>query len=150
MAVVGTGGGLINGETQKAIMTTMPPNRRGMASGVSTTTRFVSMLTGYAGLSAVMASGIQQALRARVCDGLVKACVVPHEMLTAVVSGRIVKQGAQGIVGYETAINSYRVGFESLHITAAMVALLAAGVSVALAHRAGDHRNMAREPGISS
>ncbi|HTJ91311.1 MAG TPA: MFS transporter [Acidocella sp.] len=37
MAVLGSGGGLLNGETQKAIVGAVPRDRAGMASGISTT-----------------------------------------------------------------------------------------------------------------
>nr|WP_237915183.1 MFS transporter [Acetobacter senegalensis] len=40
MIVLGGGGGLLNGETQKAIMSAVPHERSGMASGISTTSRF--------------------------------------------------------------------------------------------------------------
>ncbi|WMJ68957.1 MFS transporter [Stenotrophomonas sp. 24(2023)] len=55
MALLGTGGGLLNGETQKAIMGTVPPHRAGMASGISTTARFSGILIGFSGLGAVLA-----------------------------------------------------------------------------------------------
>ncbi|OWT71516.1 MULTISPECIES: MFS transporter [unclassified Achromobacter] len=63
MAVLGSGGGLLNGETQKAIMGTVPRHRAGMASGISTTARFSGILLGFASLGAVLAGGVQAALR---------------------------------------------------------------------------------------
>jgi EmrB/QacA subfamily drug resistance transporter len=56
MAILGAGGGLLNGETQKAIMGAVPPERAGMASGISTTSRFCGILLGFAGIGAVLAS----------------------------------------------------------------------------------------------
>lgn len=56
MFVLGAGGGLLNGETQKAIMGTVPPNRAGMASGISTTSRFSGILLGFAILSGILAT----------------------------------------------------------------------------------------------
>ncbi|MFP3624682.1 MFS transporter, partial [Burkholderia sp. SIMBA_051] len=44
MALLGSGGGLLNGETQKAIMGTVPRERAGMASGISTSSRFTGIL----------------------------------------------------------------------------------------------------------
>jgi EmrB/QacA subfamily drug resistance transporter len=64
MALLGAGGGLLNGETQKAIMGTVAPHRAGMASGISTTARFSGILLGFAGLGAVLASNAGAALRA--------------------------------------------------------------------------------------
>ncbi len=55
--VLGSGGGLLNGETQKAIMGTVARDRAGMASGISTTSRFSGILLGFAVLSGVLATG---------------------------------------------------------------------------------------------
>ena len=62
MALLGSGGGLLNGETQKAIMGTVPRDRAGMASGISTTARFTGILLGFSGLGAVLAEGVRSAL----------------------------------------------------------------------------------------
>jgi EmrB/QacA subfamily drug resistance transporter len=62
MAILGSGGGLLNGETQKAIMGAVPADRAGMASGISTTSRFVGILTGFAGLGAILAATVHGAL----------------------------------------------------------------------------------------
>lgn len=51
--VIGSGGGLLNGETQKAIMAAMPRDQTGVASGISTTARFTGILIGFAVLNAV-------------------------------------------------------------------------------------------------
>ncbi|MDI9682550.1 MFS transporter, partial [Burkholderia cenocepacia] len=45
MFVTGCGAGIMNGDTQKAIMACVPPHRTGMASGISTTTRFSAIVT---------------------------------------------------------------------------------------------------------
>lgn len=59
MAILGAGGGLLNGETQKAIMGAVPAERAGMASGISTTSRFCGILLGFASLGSVLASGVR-------------------------------------------------------------------------------------------
>jgi EmrB/QacA subfamily drug resistance transporter len=56
MIVTGCGAGILNGDTQKAIMACVPPNRTGMASGISTTTRFTAIVTSVGVLGAVLAS----------------------------------------------------------------------------------------------
>lgn len=56
MAILGAGGGLLNGETQKAVMSSVPTERAGMASGISTTSRFTGILLGFSGLGALLAS----------------------------------------------------------------------------------------------
>lgn len=63
MAVLGSGGGLLNGETQKAIMGSVQPHRAGMASGISTTSRFCGILLGFACLGSILASNTRSALQ---------------------------------------------------------------------------------------
>lgn len=59
MVVLGSGGGLLNGETQKAIMSVVPRERAGMASGISTTSRFSGILLGFAMLSGILATVVR-------------------------------------------------------------------------------------------
>jgi len=53
--VIGSGAGLLNGETQKAVMMAIPPNEAGVASGISTTARFSGILIGFTALNTVLA-----------------------------------------------------------------------------------------------
>jgi len=62
MIVTGCGAGILNGDTQKAIMACVPSNRTGMASGISTTTRFTAIVMSVGVLGAVLASRTQAAL----------------------------------------------------------------------------------------
>lgn len=55
MIVTGLGAGILNGDTQKAIMACVPSGRTGMASGISTTTRFTAIVTSVGVLGAVLA-----------------------------------------------------------------------------------------------
>lgn len=52
--VIGAGAGIMNGETQKAIMMSMPHGRTGLASGISTTARFSGVLIGFTALSGMI------------------------------------------------------------------------------------------------
>lgn len=54
MLVAGTGAGILNGETVKAIGASVPPERAGMASGLASTTRFIGILLGVAALGAAL------------------------------------------------------------------------------------------------
>ncbi len=54
MIVTGSGAGLLNGNTQKAIMHCVPRERTGMASGISTTTRFSAIVLAIACLGCVL------------------------------------------------------------------------------------------------
>jgi predicted MFS family arabinose efflux permease len=56
MIVTGLGAGIMNGDTQKAIMACVPLERTGMASGISTTTRFTAIVTSVGALGAVLAA----------------------------------------------------------------------------------------------
>jgi EmrB/QacA subfamily drug resistance transporter len=56
MIVTGLGAGILNGDTQKAIMACVPPERTGMASGISTTTRFTAIVMSVGVLGAVLAA----------------------------------------------------------------------------------------------
>ncbi|MFM0339660.1 MFS transporter [Paraburkholderia fungorum] len=56
MVVTGLGAGILNGDTQKAIMACVPTHRTGMASGISTTTRFTAIVMSVGVLGAVLAA----------------------------------------------------------------------------------------------
>jgi len=54
--VTGLGAGVLNGDTQKAIMACVPAHRTGMASGISTTTRFTAIVMSVGVLGAALAA----------------------------------------------------------------------------------------------
>jgi EmrB/QacA subfamily drug resistance transporter len=58
--VIGCGAGLLNGETTKVTMSVVPPERGGMASGMSATLRFVGLVTGITGLGAILSASTMQ------------------------------------------------------------------------------------------
>ncbi len=55
IAVTGSGAGLLNGDTQKNIMACIPRERSGMASGISTTTRFSAIVLSFGLLGGLLA-----------------------------------------------------------------------------------------------
>lgn len=55
IAVTGSGAGLLNGDTQKNIMACVPRDRAGMASGLSTTTRFSAIVLSFGLLGGLLA-----------------------------------------------------------------------------------------------
>ena len=65
MIITGIGAGVLNGDTQKAIMACVPPDRTGMASGISTTTRFTGIVSSVGILGAVLAARTQSVFNAR-------------------------------------------------------------------------------------
>lgn len=56
MIVAGTGAGILNGETAKALQSALPANRSGVASGIASTIRFTTLLFGVAALGAILVS----------------------------------------------------------------------------------------------
>jgi EmrB/QacA subfamily drug resistance transporter len=59
MIMAGIGAGLLNSETAKVMQGAVPPQRAGMASGISATTRFVGLLLGVAGFGAVLSASVR-------------------------------------------------------------------------------------------
>jgi hypothetical protein len=54
MIIAGTGAGILNGETAKAVQGALPANRSGVASGIASTIRFTTLLFGVAALGAIL------------------------------------------------------------------------------------------------
>ena len=124
MAILGAGGGLLNGETQKAIMGTVPPERAGMASGISTTARFCGILLGFAGIGAVLAGGVRAAL----LGGLQRAGVeLAPGMVERLVAGDggVLPAGLGGLLRH-----GFAAGFAYGFLAAGMAAALAGAIVV--------------------
>lgn len=58
MLIAGTGAGILNGETAKAVQGALPANRSGVASGIASTIRFTTLLFGVAALGAILVSAM--------------------------------------------------------------------------------------------
>lgn len=123
MAVLGSGGGLLNGETQKAIMSVIPAERAGMASGISTTARFSGILIGFATLGAVLSSHVRSA-----ATQLFEASgnTLSAELLERIVVGEL-SRPAHAVPPMLTALaqQAYAEGAARAFMTAAAVALVA-------------------------
>lgn len=116
MLVSGIGAGLLNGETAKVTMAAIPPERAGMASGLSGSARFSGVVVGFALLGVVLYGRI--ALAIDVGDA---ASVGVHraDLIREVASGRLSGGGPM-------ALNAFVVGYQALLIAAAGLAVLAA------------------------
>ncbi len=114
MLVLGSGGGLLNGETQKAIMSVVPRERAGMASGISTTSRFSGILLGFATLSGILATVV----RSQFVDQ-------SPAFGDAVVAGDL-PNAVAGLTGSarETAIEHARIAFSHGFSTALLAAAI--------------------------
>lgn len=127
MLVLGAGGGLLNGETQKAIMSVAPRDRAGMASGISTTSRFSGILLAFALLSGILSTATRGHLMASACRGG-DPC---RRFADAVVAGDLTQAlaGLKGDVREAAIVQAqlaYRAGFSTALVAAAIGALIAA------------------------
>lgn len=130
MAILGSGGGLLNGETQKALMATIPRQKVGMASGISTTARFSGILLGFAGLGAVMAANV----RTRVVERMERIQPdAPSGVIDRMVAGDFKQamdmypsQWADALL--QLGRESYAHGYSYAFLMATIVAVVAANV----------------------
>jgi EmrB/QacA subfamily drug resistance transporter len=134
MIVTGCGAGVLNGDTQKAIMACVPPNRTGMASGISTTTRFTAIVTSVGVLGAVLAARTQMALQTNLAADPANAGRVDAGFMSHVLAGDIAQATAQlPLATREILSNAARASFASGFASALCVAgilavLMGAGV----------------------
>lgn len=120
MMITGCGAGILNGDTQKAIMACVPPERTGMASGISTTTRFSAIVTSVGVLGAVLAEQTHAALAARVAHAPALLGALDPHFMSSLLAGDL----AQAIRGLPP-----RTGAPLAHIAPGG---FASGFSVAL------------------
>ena len=137
MAILGSGGGLLNGETQNAIMGAVPRDRAGMASGISTTARFSGILLGFALLNAAVAIVARSLLTADACAAFVSRCEAAGAFAGLVIAGDVPKAAAlmssdRQAVAIDIAHHGYAAGFSGALLIAAIIAGLAAVLVAAL------------------
>ena len=87
MAIIGSGAGLLNGETTKVQINAVPPARAGMASGIAGTTRFVGIVLGLAVLGAVLAATAEYRLRDLGLQAAPAQAVDWHSLSLGIVGG---------------------------------------------------------------
>ncbi|UDL93262.1 MFS transporter [Lichenihabitans sp. PAMC28606] len=131
MLVLGSGGGLMNGETQKGIMGSVARDRAGMASGISTTARFSGILMGFATLSAIVAVVGRSSLLAGACATAAALCDRSRIFAEAVIAGDV-PLAISGLppdtrqAALDLAHTGYAAGFSAAVITASGIALASA------------------------
>jgi hypothetical protein len=143
MFVTGSGAGLLNSETAKAQISSVPPERAGMASGLASTTRFIGIIAGVAGLGAVLAAAAEANLRKLGAPLVPDQAIDWHDL-----SLRIVAGDAQGAL---TALSdpiqkvlvaavhaSVAAGFGAALVVAAFVAAFSSLASWRLIRTAGN------------
>jgi hypothetical protein len=139
MIILGSGGGLLNGDTQKAIMGVVPRERAGMASGIST---FSGILLGFVVLSTIMAIVARAALTTSICGSIASRCEAATEFARLVAAGDVPKAAAlmspvSPTIANEIAHRGYAKGFVAALLAAAVVAGLSAIVVAALMRPVG-------------
>nr|WP_240648265.1 MFS transporter [Pararobbsia silviterrae] len=87
MVVTGLGAGIMNGNTQKAIVARVAPSRTGMASGISTTTRFTAIVMSVGVLGGVLAARTRDAFDLAVAGKPAIAAYVDAPFVSRVLAG---------------------------------------------------------------
>ena len=143
MFITGSGAGLLNSETAKAQVSSVPPERAGMASGLASTTRFIGIIAGVAVLGAVLAAVAEARLRKLGTTLAPDQGIDWHEL-----SRRIVGGDAQGALAalsdpIQKALGgavhaSVAAGFGAALFVAAVVAVVSSLASWRLIRSAGN------------
>ncbi|MEJ1979062.1 MAG: MFS transporter [Acetobacteraceae bacterium] len=133
MLLTGCGAGLLNGETAKVQMSVVPPERGGMASGITGTLRFVGLVMGITGLGAVLASQTERyfVTAAPALTLSASGASGPHALVSRIVAGDLAGVVSQMIPGQREAVlalgrQSFASGFATVLVAAAIIAGLAA------------------------
>ncbi|HTJ94421.1 MAG TPA: MFS transporter [Pararobbsia sp.] len=129
MLVSGCGAGIMNGNTQKAIVALVAPARVGMASGISTTTRFTAIVMSVGVLGGVLAARTKDAFVTHVPAHSPLAGVVDGTFVSRVLAGdaaQAVSTAPQNLHAVLTALarSSFASGFSEAMYVAGAVALL--------------------------
>lgn len=143
MLLTGLGAGILNGDTQKAIMACVPTNRTGMASGISTTTRFTAIVTSVGVLGAVLAARTRVGLDSSAAAISGSGVRLGADFLSSVLAGDVVQATAhlppEARMALEHAARlSFAGGFASALCVAGVLAIvIAAGVWILSSRREG-------------
>lgn len=136
MVVTGLGAGIMNGDTQKAIMACVPPDRTGMASGISTTTRFTAIVSSVGVLGAVLAARTHTAFVAGIPMTPEVRAALDSGFMSRVLAGDMAQATAHLPPGLRVALvsaahASFASGFAAaLAVAGAMAVASAAGICV--------------------
>ncbi|MGF6596691.1 EmrB/QacA subfamily drug resistance transporter [Paraburkholderia sp. GAS448] len=144
MIVTGCGAGVLNGDTQKAIMACVPVNRTGMASGISTTTRFTAIVTSVGVLGAVLAASTRTALQSDTTLAPAIRGQLDSSFMSRVLAGDVAHATAH--LPFDTAAQlaaAARASFASGFASAVCVAGVFAGLVAAGVWLLGRNRTMA-------
>jgi MFS family permease len=143
MLITGFGAGVLNGDTQKAIMACVPANRTGMASGISTTTRFTAIVTSVGVLGAVLAARTRTGLDSSIGASRAVGGGLDANVLSSVLAGDIAQATSHMSPATRTLIaaasrTSFASGFASALWVAGILAVAIAASVWILSGRRGD------------
>lgn len=112
-----------------------------MASGISTTSRFTGILLGFAGLGAVLASGVKLAIESRLIDAGVSAKPGFSEYVMAGDFARAIAMYPHDLTKTLNGLaqQSYSQGFAGAFVIAAVFSLLASGAVYVLMRSKKSH-----------
>jgi EmrB/QacA subfamily drug resistance transporter len=133
MAVTGAGAGLLNGDTQKNIMACVPRERTGMASGLSTTMRFSSIMLAIGVYGALLASHTLSALKISLANAAPDWVSNAEHLASRVVAGDMAAalqplNASARLIVESLAQQAFISGFGSVLWVAGLISLLAAAV----------------------
>ena len=145
MFITGSSAGLLNSETAKAQVNAVPAERAGMASGISGATRFVGIISGLAGLGAVIAAVSESSLR-RQGTLLVPGQIVDWHALNLRIVGGDLHGGLstlpaeiQTVIG-DAVHQSVAAGFGTALAVGAIIAVVSGVLSWLLIRAAKTHQ----------
>ena len=124
MLVAGCGAGILNGEIAKVGMAVIPPERAGMASGVSGTARFSGIVVGFSGLGAVLFAGVAKTIR----EGHTSmTTAAQNNMIRNIAAGNLRGMTNQGNTTdiHALAFHSFQNGYQTMILFAAVLAFSA-------------------------
>lgn len=125
MLITGIGAGLLNGETTKVGMTVIPPERAGMASGISGTMRFTGIVLGFATLGVVLFSRIASDITAALpAVNDTERFGFIREVASGNLSGNGLTSPATPVLR-ALALESFTKGYATLFTVAAALCLIA-------------------------
>ena len=125
MLVTGSGAGLLNGNTQKAIMNCVPRERTGMASGISTTTRFAAIVLAIACLGCVLTVRTGSYLK----DGLTGANLPQPAGFTDVVERIVAGDSAAALPALGNSLEALHIAQAGFAHAFALLMLAAAAIA---------------------
>lgn len=127
LILMGAGAGMLNGETTKAIMGSVPFNRSGMASGISTTTRFTGILFGVTGLGGILSVATTLAFKNELKNLGDKIPVSP-DFIKAILSGDMPRAMTKIDMTSQSdlipaGLKSFSVGFSNVLLAGSFIAI---------------------------